>query len=115
MMTGWEILPGETPVDISGLKAKGVPNRAQLNVLEAAGIRKVVVKYLAKKPSRRTAPFDLSWVRKLHKEMFGKVWDWAGMFRTRDVNIGLPWHQVETSLQTLLDNLHYRHEQGADI
>ena len=29
---------------------------------------------------------------RLHKEMFGDVWKWAGKFRERDTNIGVPSH-----------------------
>jgi Fic-DOC domain mobile mystery protein B len=105
-VTGWPLLPGETPIDdVSGLKIKGIRTRKELNILEAENIRNVVVKYLAVKPSRRTARFDVAWARRLHKEMFGDVWKWAGQFRTEDLNIGVAWHQVETSLQNLLDDL----------
>jgi Fic-DOC domain mobile mystery protein B len=100
----WAPIPGETPIDPSGLKIN-VRNRAQLNYREAENIRKAVLKYLAKKPSSRTAPFDLSWAKQLHKEMFGDVWDWAGDFRIENLNIGVKWEHVETSLETLLGNL----------
>jgi hypothetical protein len=43
----WEILPGETPIDRSGLKREDIRTRAALNRAEAESIRKVVVKYLA--------------------------------------------------------------------
>jgi hypothetical protein len=61
-MAGWDPIPGETPIDISHLRVKGVRDRAQLNALEAENIRKVVVKYLGKRPNRRSAPFSLSWM-----------------------------------------------------
>jgi hypothetical protein len=77
----WELLPGETPIDRSGLKRKGITKRAGLNRAEAANIRKAVVKYLAAKPSGRSAPFTLTWVKRVHKQMFGDVWRWAGNFR----------------------------------
>ena len=44
---------------MSGLKAKGIGTRAELNRAEAENIRKAVVRYLAAKPSRRSAPFTL--------------------------------------------------------
>jgi fido (protein-threonine AMPylation protein) len=69
-VSGWERLPGETPIDVSGLKRKGISTRAELNQAEAENVRKAVVKYLAAKPSRRSAPFRLSWVKRLHKQMF---------------------------------------------
>ena len=89
-MTGWQTLPGETPIDdISGLKVKGVTTRSELNKIEAENIRKAVVKYLAAKPSRRTAPFDLPWVLQLHREMFGDVWAWAGTASPRGASCRL--------------------------
>jgi hypothetical protein len=67
----WGFLPGETAIDVSGLKRKGINTRAELNRAEAENIRKAVVKYHAAKPSRRSAPFTLSWAKRLHKQMFG--------------------------------------------
>jgi Fic-DOC domain mobile mystery protein B len=101
----WELLPGETPIDVSGLKRKGINTRAELNRAEAENIRKVVLKYLAAKPSRRAAPFTLTWVKRLHKQMFGEVWKWAGEFRRENLNLGCDWHQVPMQFQALLDDL----------
>src|SRR5262249_54484783 len=115
-MTGWKPLPGETPIDdVSGLKVKGITTWKELNALEAENVRKVTVKYLAKKPTRRMARFDLPWTLRLHRQMFGEVWKWAGTIRTGDVNIGVSWHQIEASLQTLLDNLACWEQHGTDL
>lgn len=95
----------ETPIDVSGLKRKSIGTRAELNRAEAENIRKVVVKYLAARPSKRSAPLTLSWVKTLHKQMFGDVWNWAGQFRTENLGLGCDWHQVPAQLQTLLDDL----------
>jgi len=35
-VSGWGFLPGETPIDVSGLKRKGINSRAELNRAEAA-------------------------------------------------------------------------------
>lgn len=102
---GWETLPGETPIDVSGLKLRGLGTRADLNRAEAENIRKAVVKYLAARPSRRSAPFTLTWAQRLHREMFGDVWSWAGTFRRENLNLGCEWHQVPMQLQALLDDL----------
>ena len=115
-MTGWHTLPGETPIDdISGLKVSGVTTRSELDKIEAENIRKAVVKYLAAKPSRRTAPFDLPWVLQLHREMFGDVWAWAGTIRTTVTNIiGVGPNQIEVGLAALLDDLAFSQQQGED-
>jgi Fic-DOC domain mobile mystery protein B len=106
-VSDWGLLPGETPIDVSGLKRKGISTRAELNQAEAENIRKVVVKYLAATPSRRSAPFTLSWTKRLHQQMFGDVWKWAGQFRQENLNFGEDWHQVQIQLQGLLDDLVY--------
>src|SRR6266404_4368872 len=98
MTTPWSPLSGETPIDVSGLKAKGVGNRRDLNIAEAQNILKATLKYLARRPSKRLAPFDYAWSLRLHRAMFGDVWKWAGQLRTRDLNIGLHWQHVEPAL-----------------
>ncbi len=115
MMSEWAPIPGETPIDISDLKVKGISNRAQLSVVEAENIRKVIVKYLSKRPTRKMAPFDLSWFKRLHKQMFGDVWRWAGRIRREDLNIGVRWSLIETSLQELADDLAYWERDGTNV
>ncbi|HEX7238484.1 MAG TPA: mobile mystery protein B, partial [Gammaproteobacteria bacterium] len=46
-------------------------------------------------------------LNKLHGEMFGDVWEWAGTFRTTNKNIGIPYHQIATNLRVLLDDCKY--------
>lgn len=55
MMPAWQSIPGETPIDPSGLKIRGITTRKELNVVEAENIRKAVVKYLAARPAEKTA------------------------------------------------------------
>jgi len=42
---------------------------------------------------------------KLHKRMFGKVWNWAGHLRQKDKNIGVPFWQIEMDLKNLCDDV----------
>ncbi len=115
-MEKWETLPGETPIDdISGLKLKDVRTRKELAVVEAENVRTAVMKYLASKPSRRLAPFNLSWLFKLHREMFGDVWEWAGKPRQVDQNLGVAWHQVQADLKKLLDDLEFWEQNWPDV
>jgi len=112
----WETIPGETPIDdISGLKPKHVQTRKELALVEAENIRKAILKYLAAKPNRRQAPFDISWSLRLHEEMFGDVWNWAGTPRKVDLNLGISWHQVESALLDTLNDLAYWEKNWPDI
>lgn len=99
-------LPGETPIDdISGLRNKDISTRSQLNAAEAENILKATLKYLAGRPSRRAAPFSVAWMLKLHREMFGDVWKWAGEIRSCELNIGVPFYQVRQDLLVLAEDL----------
>ena len=116
-MTDWITRPGETPLDISHLKPRlrRPGTRAAVNKAEAKNILKVTIKYLARRPTPRKAPFDYAWALRLHREMFGDVWDWAGQIRTHDLNLGLPWQQVEAALYTLLGDLPTWAGHGVDL
>jgi Fic-DOC domain mobile mystery protein B len=110
-MRRWPTILGETPIDdISGLIPKGVRTRSQLNAVEAENIRKAVLGYLAARPSRRQAPFTLTWCYLLHKQMFGNVWRWAGVRRSVELNVGVPVYRIDTDLQNLLEDLRYWRE-----
>ena len=86
-----------------------------INIVEADNIRKATVKYLSKKPTRNVARFDLRWVLRLHKEMFGDVWDWAGSIRTTELTLGVESYLIETSLKDLLDDLDVLNETSMDL
>jgi len=95
-----------TPLlDISGLKLDHVTTREELFQAEFQNISKVLLKYILKKPSKRAAPFDYPWLLRLHKEMYGEVWDWAGKLRRTNLNIGVDWHKVSFELHRLLDEV----------
>jgi Fic-DOC domain mobile mystery protein B len=98
---------GATPLDdVSGLIPKHIRTRAELFAAEAINISRPIAKYLAARPTRRSAPFTLAWALRLHREMFGKVWSWAGQRRQNDgLNIGVPCHHIDQALQSLLDDL----------
>lgn len=99
-------IPGETPIDdVSELKVKGIALRRELNEYEAKNILKAVIKYLSRKPSRRLAPFDFKWARRLHSEMLGDVWGWAGRLRMTELTIGIQPAQVEPALYQMVENL----------
>ena len=111
-MTDWETFsapgsaPGETPIDPSGLKNRGaITTRRELADAEARNINKAFLKYLAARPDPRSAPFDYDWLLGLHREMFRDVWEWAGVIRTHDLNIGAAHFEIRERLAALVGDL----------
>ncbi len=53
-------------------------------------------------------------VRELHRRLYGDIWDWAGIIRRHELNIGVdPW-QISVELRSSLDNIRYRWEHADD-
>jgi len=95
-----------TPDELLGLKAKHIATRGELNELEGENIIAGLT-WL----DRRPKSFDLltdAAVREIHKRLFGEIWNWAGVYRLTDKNIGVPvWH-ISTELRTCLDDARYQ-------
>lgn len=60
----------------------------------------------------RKEALDESFVRALHRRMFGQTWRWAGQYRTSDKNIGVHWPQIATEVRNLVDDARYWLERG---
>lgn len=115
-MPSWEPVPSETPIDPSGLRHRGsITNRRELAKAEALNISRAFLRYLGSRPNRRSAPFDYGWFLKLHTEMFGDVWTWAGVVRKHDLNIGVPHLQIVPRLEELVRRLRSWSEYGHDV
>jgi len=106
-MFGGEMIPGETPLDdLSGLRDRTIQTRAQLNIAEAKNIALATEKYIARSPNKRLLRFDYAWLLRVHREMFGDVWTWAGILRRTEVQpVGSPAVRIETDLHELLNDL----------
>ena len=62
------------------------------------------IKYLSAIPTKKEAPFTYDWFLKLHIEMFGNVWDWAGKPRQIELSIGIKAYLVPMELKKLSDD-----------
>jgi Fic-DOC domain mobile mystery protein B len=113
-MAIWKAPKGATPIDdASGLLIPSITTLADCNRYEAENIRKATVKYLAGKPSKQLAAFNITWAYRVHADMFGDVWDWAGKKRTSVTNIGIAPIQIETQLFDLFGNINYWSDEAA--
>ncbi|MFA7255660.1 MAG: mobile mystery protein B [Candidatus Omnitrophota bacterium] len=98
---------GQTPLaDISGLIPQHVFTQEALDRAEFANVSKILPKYLLKKPADRTAPFNFKWFLKLHEEMFGDVWEWAGKLRRHTLNLGIEPGKIASELHAVQVGLH---------
>lgn len=88
-----------------------IKTRGELNIAEAQSIEKANRDYLALKRAPKVEQLlTTKYAKRLHKDCFGAVWDWAGQFRQVATMPGIDWHQIPTSLKQLLDNTVYRIE-----
>ena len=95
---------GATPLDpdeLEGLKFKHVSTRGELDQLEQAAITEGM-KWL--RNQKNPDVLSEAFARKLHKQMLGSVWKWAGTFRKTEKNIGVDPYQITTKLRNLLDD-----------
>ncbi|MGN0014834.1 MAG: mobile mystery protein B [Candidatus Gastranaerophilaceae bacterium] len=85
------------------LKAKWVTTRSELNELETKGIAEAEIWLLKNKKNI----LNESFIKTLHKKMFGDVWKWAGTFRTTERNIGAAPYEIQPKLRILLDDVKF--------
>ena len=85
------------------LKAKWITTRAELNELETKGIADAEIWLLKNKKDILNETF----IKNLHKKMFGDIWKWAGSFRTTERNIGVAPYEIQPKLRILLDDVKF--------
>ncbi len=57
--------------------------------------------------SRKRDVLDEAFLRRLHGRMFGKVWTWAGAFRTTPRNLGVDAWKIAPDLRQLLEDVRF--------
>lgn len=109
-------IDGETPIDDVSDLIPDIGTRRELNEYEARNVFDAVVKYLSGETiALNGREFDFTWMRTLHKAMFGRVWKWAGITRRSDLTIGVEWPRVESELYDLCESIpHFKVPPGTD-
>jgi fido (protein-threonine AMPylation protein) len=59
---------------------------------------------------RQLRPLEEDWLRRLHREMFGQTWRWAGHYRCSDKTIGADWRQIRMQVRALLGDVTFQME-----
>ena len=102
-----------TPEDLEGLLPRYITTKKDLYDAEFKNISEATNKYLLSK-RRRLLRFDPLSLYRLHKEMFGHVWAWAGKKRTSNKNIGVDKSQIDAEMKKLADDHAFWLEHGWD-
>ena len=92
-----------------GLLLSHVSTRGELNEVEQANILEAEQWAHA----RRRDVLSEKALNELHKRMFGRVWKWAGQFRTTEKNIGIPPFRIAPDLRQLIDDCRHQLERRA--
>ena len=103
---------GATPLDPDerdGLKHKHITTRGELDELEQANIQ-TGLRWLSR--SRRKDILTDDFLRTLHDRLFGEVWNWAGIYRRTEKNIGIDPIDIGVQLRLLVDDARYWAEHG---
>jgi hypothetical protein len=98
----WEILPGETPIDVSGLKRKGISTSAELNRAVLKEVFRSVSRYCHAKNSK-SSPWPVerpaNWTARVNAPMTTKELD-----RVRvSIERGRPYGEEKWVRQTVKD------------
>jgi Fic-DOC domain mobile mystery protein B len=89
-----------------GLIPTWITTRADLNHAE----RDNILRGLVWARRRKALPSEMvtdAFSMRLHKAMFGEVWNWAGAYRKTDKNIGTQWWRVPLECAELFDTIRY--------
>jgi len=86
-----------------GLKIPTVTTKRDLDEFEQKNIEQAVQWTIGRKVRLENLMSE-SFVRSLHKRMYGEVWLWAGEFRKTEKNIGIESWKIATELRVLLDD-----------
>lgn len=99
---------GQTPLDpdeAAELIPAWIATRGDLNLAEEENIREGQV-WMQRMVGRRDVGTQ-AFLRELHKHLFGKVWRWAGTYRSSEKkNIGVAPSAIATELKNLFDDVH---------
>lgn len=108
---------GETPIEEEDLldllmllsTLKQVDQAEALNITEAH-----VWLYERKRKFTAEEVLQVTWLKKLHKEMYGNVWSYAGSFRQRDTTPGVPKAQISREISELLNETQQKVENKTE-
>lgn len=109
-----EYKDGQTPLDqeeIDGLLIPSITTRGELDEFEQQNIEQAI-QWTMGRSFKTENVFTEAFIRMVHKRMYADVWEWAGEFRKTNKNIGIDRWRIPTELRTLLNDIHYWHDNN---
>jgi Fic-DOC domain mobile mystery protein B len=109
-----EYIAGQTPLDEDekdGL-IPPIDSREMLNELEQGNINRAIVWTRNISPSVEDILSE-DFIRRVHKKMFGDIWNWAGTYRKTNKNIGVDKYEISSSLKNVFDDCRFWIENSA--
>lgn len=106
-MTDQTELAGATPGDdTSGLILTHLRTRAERNAAEADAISLAYNKYVfeARRKKRGARWLTDDFICRVHRDMFGSIWEWAGKYRKETLNIGIAPYLIPEHIRLLCDD-----------
>jgi Fic-DOC domain mobile mystery protein B len=102
-------VPGNTPLDQDDIDMliPSLSTQGELNEFEETNIIEADAWALSQRTLASQDPLTEPYVRDLHKRMFNNIWKWAGVYRQKDLNIGVPHHDIRTQIPALLGNIRH--------
>ena len=111
-----DLPPGSTPLspeELEGLLPKYITTRKDLFDAEFKNISEASKKHFLSK-RKKAFHLDPLGLYRIHKEMFGHVWRWAGKKRISNKNIGIDKAQIDNEMKKLTDDLASWLDRGWD-
>jgi len=100
---------GATPGrDISGLILRHLSTSAARNAVETEAISRAYDKHVfrARRKKRGTEWLTDDFIRRVHADMFGTIWEWGGQYRQTRLNIGVEPHLIREQIKLLKGDFH---------
>ncbi len=109
-----ELVDGQTPLDEEekeGLLISTITTYGDLDEFEQQNIERAI-QWTYKRKFKKEEILTENFVKRVHHEMYGNVWAWAGAFRKTNKNIGVDRYQIPVELRKLLDDCKFWISQG---
>ena len=110
-MTDENETTGATPGDddTTGLIQTQLTDKRARDAAELESIESAYQQYLfsPRRKALKDGWLSDGFIRQVHLDMFGTIWDWAGKYRNKAMNLGIEPHLIREQVQLLCGDFNY--------